>query len=487
MTNLFQIFGRRVGGCLALSLPVHADTMTLEVTEFGAVGPAALEVIDTSFPARPGNSVQELQVTLPSGVASPQLARSLVNRQILAAPSLVIRRNPPEPFHILTLFDASIRSIESILPGSPPGALLRDRATLEFSRYERTHTLAPGVSNSIYVDAQGQTVTHTIDQGLPPVLSAIPAQLVPAGARFDIPLVVNDSDTPAAGISLRAVHPVTPLLPPGSIDFSNPGVVTLTIPPLNAGSVPVTMIASDGVNEGYATFLLTVQPPDPEAPVDLGLSQDTLAEDTPNGQIIASIDMVDPTPFDTHTLILEENAGGRFEILGSHLVVANTSLIDFEIYNLHTITITAIDSAGNSLTKSLDLHLMDVVEGAFDRWRAAHFSAAQLADPLVSGLLADPDGDNVSNLAEFNGDSSPLDRLSKPPSLVVGEVKEDKETHPTLTWRQRTAISDPRMEVYPQFSGDAIVWTEGPLAFVVIETVPDGKDHERGTPPSHGL
>ncbi|MEM7383713.1 MAG: hypothetical protein AAF514_02105 [Verrucomicrobiota bacterium] len=41
-------------------------------------------------------------------------------------------------------------------------------------------------------------------------------------------------------------------------------------------------------------------------------------------------------------------------------------------------------------------------------WAASHFSAAQLVDPSISGLDADPDGDGLSNLMEMAGSTDPL-------------------------------------------------------------------------------
>lgn len=49
-------------------------------------------------------------------------------------------------------------------------------------------------------------------------------------------------------------------------------------------------------------------------------------------------------------------------------------------------------------------------DAPLDGWRFQHFSAAQLADPAVSGPGADPDGDGESNLGEFFGGGDPWAR-----------------------------------------------------------------------------
>lgn len=44
----------------------------------------------------------------------------------------------------------------------------------------------------------------------------------------------------------------------------------------------------------------------------------------------------------------------------------------------------------------------------FDEWRAAHFTAAQLSDPAISGAQADADGDGKVNLIECAFETDPL-------------------------------------------------------------------------------
>ena len=70
---------------------------------------------------------------------------------------------------------------------------------------------------------------------------------------------------------------------------------------------------------------------------------------------------------------------------------------------------------------------------SFGDWRAAHFTAAQLADPAVSGSLADPDGDGFGNLLEFGFALDPwsCDTLASQPTLGLASG------HLTLSYRQR--------------------------------------------------
>jgi hypothetical protein len=50
----------------------------------------------------------------------------------------------------------------------------------------------------------------------------------------------------------------------------------------------------------------------------------------------------------------------------------------------------------------------------FGQWRTNNFTAAELADPSISGADADPDRDGLRNLQEFAADTSPLNAGPRP-------------------------------------------------------------------------
>ena len=54
----------------------------------------------------------------------------------------------------------------------------------------------------------------------------------------------------------------------------------------------------------------------------------------------------------------------------------------------------------------------------YAQWRAAYFYGADLADDLVSGPAADPDGDGQSNLLEYVTDGRPCEP-DLPPLTIV--------------------------------------------------------------------
>ena len=87
----------------------------------------------------------------------------------------------------------------------------------------------------------------------------------------------------------------------------------------------------------------------------------------------------------------------------------------------------------------------------FSEWQAANFTPAQLANPAISGIVTDPDGDGLSNLAEYISTGNPFQadtQLSVKTGLVDG--------HLTLTYRKRANLAD--AQVWLQGSDDLTHW-----------------------------
>ena len=84
-----------------------------------------------------------------------------------------------------------------------------------------------------------------------------------------------------------------------------------------------------------------------------------------------------------------------------------------------------------------DVLAVEVVAPPFETWRAAEFTAAELADPAISGASADPDGDGIRNDAEYFFGSDPNSAGSAQrtvASIVGGRLQ--------IEWTQRTQVPD---------------------------------------------
>ncbi|MBR1212046.1 VCBS domain-containing protein [Bradyrhizobium sp. JYMT SZCCT0180] len=95
-----------------------------------------------------------------------------------------------------------------------------------------------------------------------------------------------------------------------------------------------------------------------EAPTNIGLSGDTIAEGSANGTVVGTLSDVDPDAGDSATYTLTGNAGGRFAVSNGQIVVAGA--LDFETATSHQITVRVTDGGGNTFDKNFTIGVADV-------------------------------------------------------------------------------------------------------------------------------
>lgn len=100
---------------------------------------------------------------------------------------------------------------------------------------------------------------------------------------------------------------------------------------------------------------------------------------------------------------------------------------------------------------------------------SGYFTPAEMADPAISGPLADPDKDGYSNLLEyaFLGDPTLYDS-----PVTHGTVDNGGMTYPSITFLQRIPSTD--LTYSPQLSGDLAVWDEGAAHLVEESSIDQG-------------
>lgn len=104
-----------------------------------------------------------------------------------------------------------------------------------------------------------------------------------------------------------------------------------------------------------------------------------------------------------------------------------------------THTLSWVYARNSTLSGGTNEAWLDEVAATFtyDDWARAFFSAAQQADPAISGPAADPDADGFENIREFVHDTNP--RVRNVPAsdrLALTEVMLEGESHLGLTWQQ---------------------------------------------------
>ena len=109
----------------------------------------------------------------------------------------------------------------------------------------------------------------------------------------------------------------------------------------SAATHDVTIRASDGQFDVSATFAVAVTDVN-EAPTDLALTGDSVAEHAPDATLVGLVSAIDPDGF-ALTFSLTGDADGRFALDGHALVVANGALLDHDTAAGHDVTIEVAD------------------------------------------------------------------------------------------------------------------------------------------------
>ncbi|MCS6303151.1 MAG: cadherin domain-containing protein, partial [Nitrospira sp.] len=130
------------------------------------------------------------------------------------------------------------------------------------------------------------------------------------------------------------------------------------------GADTLTVISTDSnAMTDVDTVAITVTAVN-DAPTDLSLSANTVAENAANGTVVGTVSAVDPDRGDTKSYSLTDTAGGRFAINSSTgvLTVADGSLLNYEAVTSHNITVRVTDSGGLTYDKTFTITLTDAYE-----------------------------------------------------------------------------------------------------------------------------
>jgi VCBS repeat-containing protein len=128
----------------------------------------------------------------------------------------------------------------------------------------------------------------------------------------------------------------------------------------------VTVQVSDGQGGTDTQALAVTVANVNEAPTDLALSANTVAEHAANGTVVGTVSGSDVDMGDTKTYSLTDNAGGRFAINSSagQITVANRSLLNYESATSHNLTVRVTDSGGLTYDETFTINVTDVNEAA---------------------------------------------------------------------------------------------------------------------------
>jgi hypothetical protein len=132
----------------------------------------------------------------------------------------------------------------------------------------------------------------------------------------------------------------------------------------------------------------------------------------------------------------------------------------------YSITITASNGVSPAATQSFTLS----VRWNFAAWQSAKFGSGA-TDPNVSGPLADPNGNGVSNLLEYalGGDPATASAVVAMPTIAPAVSLSDGQVHLTMTAKLDPAASG--ITVSGQVSSDLSTWNSGANYVQVVSDV----------------
>jgi ELWxxDGT repeat protein len=131
-------------------------------------------------------------------------------------------------------------------------------------------------------------------------------------------------------------------------------------PPISAigQNIEIKVTAKDPSNTTATdNFFLNILS---SAPTYIYLSNGTVAENSADGTQVGVLTANDPSTNDTQTYTLLNDAGGRFSIADDKLVVANSSLLDYETNTQHTIRVRTTDSTGLTYERDIAVNVSNV-------------------------------------------------------------------------------------------------------------------------------
>lgn len=237
-----------------------------------------------------------------------------------------------------------------------------------------------------------------------PVVAPVSAQTTTVGTARTLSVALSDADTALAAVTLTATSDTSAVLPPSGLALSGTGASrTLTLTPAAAGSAVVTLTAHDGAASSTpVTFTFIANPVGFGIPSAITLAPDTMAENSAAGTTVGALGTVDADHPTGHTYTLVDDAGGRFALSGSTLVVAPGAVLDYEAAATHAVTVRVTDPDGHTFSQQLAVTLTNVNEPPAVALGALGAAAPGRALALTAIAFADPDAGSADVRAEFS-------------------------------------------------------------------------------------
>jgi hypothetical protein len=231
-------------------------------------------------------------------------------------------------------------------------------------------------------------VTATDNDNAAPVITSAFKSTAIVGALYTYDVNATGNPTPTY------VFATTP--PTGMTINNTTGLINWT--PSATGTFPISVRAQNGVapnatqsynivvsNDGPPTAVIT-QPA--AGSVLSGTNAEFFGDGVDDVGTVKAEFFVDGVLAYTDT-----SAGQHYHINGTHALFDTTQYTN----GPHTLRMRVTDTAGQTGLLDVQVSIGNQIAG----WRKEKFTAAEQANPAISGDLADPEGDGLTNLAEY--------------------------------------------------------------------------------------
>ncbi|WP_374307439.1 calcium-binding protein [Dongia sp.] len=205
-------------------------------------------------------------------------------------------------------------------------------------------------------------------------------------------LTYSLSDDAGGRFQIDAVTGVVTVANGALLDYETATSHSITVVATDAGGLTRSetfSVAVTNVNEAPSTL------------VDIDATANSVAENAANGTVVGVTALAsDPDAGDTLTYSLSDDAGGRFQIDAATgvVMVATSSLLDYETATSHSITVVATDAGGLSKSETFNIAVSNVNEAPTAISLSNGYVIENIAGAEIGTLtVSDPDvGDSHS-------------------------------------------------------------------------------------------
>ena len=162
-------------------------------------------------------------------------------------------------------------------------------------------------------------------------------------------------------------------------------------------AVTVTTTDSGGLSTSGSTTI-TVN----DTPTDIALSNSSVDE-SQLGKVVGNLTTTDANSSDTHTYTLSGTDASYFEVVSGQLKLKATKYADYEVKSTLSVTVTATDQGGLSLSEAFSIsvndlayatpYAPDIVLTPENTFVSSSYSGLNTIDQLLLGWTLDPDDD----------------------------------------------------------------------------------------------